>query len=74
MCTDLYYCDPEYVYEEQFNTVYHEDQVLLKHQIMESMGKLSLGFILIFTSGKFSSTIFDKSLIDLASPNVRLKI
>tara|TARA_B100000963_G_scaffold315203_1_gene294143 strand:- start:671 stop:1759 length:1089 start_codon:yes stop_codon:yes gene_type:complete len=45
MCTDLYYCDPEYVYEEQFNTVYYEDQVLLKHQIMESMGKLSLGFI-----------------------------
>ncbi len=65
MCTDLYYCDPEYVYEEQFNTVYHEDQVLLKHQIMESMGKLSLGFIgsvVLLQFGLFLHNVF--KLID----------
>ena len=43
MCTDLYYCDPEEFIEYQ--TVYHEYDHIRADEIMEAIGKLSLGFI-----------------------------
>lgn len=43
MCTDLYYCDPEEFIEYQ--TVYHEYDMIRSDDIMEAIGKLSLGFL-----------------------------
>lgn len=43
MCTDLYYCDPEEFIEYQ--TVYHEYDHIKADEIMEAIGKLSLGFL-----------------------------
>lgn len=48
MCTDLYYCDhdEEFLYkEEDFYTIYNEHEVLQVDKIMDSLGKLSLGFL-----------------------------
>ena len=48
MCTDLYYCDhdEEFLYNrEDFYTVYNEHEVLQAEKIMDSLGKLSLGFL-----------------------------
>ena len=43
MCTDPYYCDPEEFMEYQ--TVYHEYDIIRSDDIMEAIGKLSLGFL-----------------------------
>ena len=43
MCTDPYYCDPEEFMEYQ--TVYHEYDMIRSDDIMEAIGKLSLGFL-----------------------------
>ena len=48
MCTDLYYCDydGDFLYNnEDFYTVYNEHEVLQAEKIMDSLGKLSLGFL-----------------------------
>ena len=48
MCTDLYYCDydEDFLYnKEDFYTVYNEHEVLQAEKIMDSLGKLSLGFL-----------------------------
>lgn len=48
MCTDLYYCDhdEDFLYNrEDFYTVYNEHEVLQAEKIMDSLGKLSLGFL-----------------------------
>lgn len=74
MCTDPYYCDHDeyFLYDkEDFYTDYNEHEVLQVDKIMDSLGKLSLGFLGSLVVIQFGLLLFN--IVKLFKCNRKLK-